>query len=345
MSGSLRRVYHKILRQSIVFKNNCNTYINKKGLSSRLQVTENSRPYYLKLSDNLTEIKTDTFSQCAKLTGNLVIPNGITRIGNTAFFTCAKLTGNLTIPDSVTNIGFGAFDRCVGFDDNLKLSNNLTSIQPSTFSSCKNLKGTLHIPDSVTSIGSLAFFACSGLTGELSISDNVTSIRDNAFENCSGFTGVIKLKNSNITIGKTPFTGCSGITDLYVNKEDSVTTGFPNKIHWAYDLSNCTATLQYDTFTYTGKVIKPTITVVSPSGNTLCLNEDYVMNYENNINAGQSTFLWASALTDGISYNTTDDIYFTINPKPCDDLVLEPIPDKVFSGVAHTPDVIIKNIS
>lgn len=321
MSGSLRRVYHKILRQSIVFKNNCNTYINKKGLSSRLQVTENSRPYYLKLSDNLTEIKTDTFSQCAKLTGNLVIPNGITRIGNTAFFTCAKLTGNLTIPDSVTNIGFGAFDRCVGFDGNLKLSNNLTSIQPSTFSSCKNLKGTLHIPDSVTSIGSLAFFAC------------------------SGFTGVIKLKNSNITIGKTPFTGCSGITDLYVNKEDSVTTGFPNKIHWAYDLSNCTATLQYDTFTYTGKVIKPTITVVSPSGNTLCLNEDYVMNYENNINAGQSTFLWASALTDGISYNTTDDIYFTINPKLCDDLVLEPIPDKVFSGVAHTPDVIIKNIS
>ena len=276
----------------------------------------------LVLDEGITSITDNAFSGCSGFTGSLTIPDTVTSIGSFAFCDCSGITGSLILPDGITSIGSNAFDGCSGFTGSLTIPNTVTLIGDCAFANCSNFTESLTIPDGVTSIGSAAFENCSSLTGTLIIPDSVTSIQSDAF----GY--------------------CINITDMYLNREEnSISTGsFPNKVHWAYDLSTCIATLDQDAFIYTGKEIKPNMTLVSANGNTLYADEDYVFTYSNNINAGKSALISISAPTDGISYNTNS-TYFTINPKSCEDLIIEPIPDKIFSGVAHTPDVIIKNMS
>lgn len=271
----------------------------------------------LVIPGSITSIGEWAFGRCRGLTGNLIIPDSITSIGSSAFSGCSGFTGNLIIPDSVTSIGSGAFSSCSGFDGNLVIPDSVTSIGNSVFSSCSSLTGDLVIPDSVTSIGEWAFSSCIGLTGNLIIPDSVTSIGRYAFDNCSSFTGELVIPDSVISIGEHAFSGCSGFTgnlvipdsvtsigryafsicgdldDMYIPRtEDSIETGdFPNRVHWAYDLSKCTAVI--NDFTVTGSAITPTekeITVTSPNGKTLYYGTDYVIDrISNNVNVGTAT--------------------------------------------------------
>jgi hypothetical protein len=221
------------------------------------------------ISNGITLINGSTFSGCSSLTGDLIIPDSVTSIGGSAFSNCRKLTGNLVIPDSVTSIGSWAFSDCSGFTGDLILPSNITSIDNRMFYNCSNLTGNLVIPDSVTSIGDSAFYRCSSFTGNLVIPDSVTSISSSAFGNCNN------------------------LTDMYIPQiEDSIGTGnFPNRVHWKYDLSQCTATI--NNYTCTGSAIIPTedsITVTSPNGKTLYYGTDYIIeSAKNNTDVGTAT--------------------------------------------------------
>ncbi|MBR6376562.1 MAG: leucine-rich repeat domain-containing protein [Oscillospiraceae bacterium] len=89
----------------------------------------------LSLPEGLTELKAQSFKQCAKLT-EITLNSGLTSIGTEAFYG-SGLSGFLTIPEGVTSIGAGAFR-------NTKLF-------------------TLHIPASLTTVAQNAFNGCGSL--------------------------------------------------------------------------------------------------------------------------------------------------------------------------------------
>ena len=71
---------------------------------------EKSSAKEIVIPDSVTEIGSQAFSSCGKLTG-VSIPNSVTTIRDRAFFGCNSLA-SITIPDSVTDIELQAFCNC-----------------------------------------------------------------------------------------------------------------------------------------------------------------------------------------------------------------------------------------
>ena len=99
---------------------------------------EKSSAKEIVIPDSVTDIGSQAFSGCGKLTG-VSIPNSVTMIRDRAFFDCNSLA-SITIPDSVTDIELQAFCNC-------------TSLKSVT------------IPASVTYIGDEAFGYYSDIDG------------------------------------------------------------------------------------------------------------------------------------------------------------------------------------
>lgn len=295
----------------------------------------------LTIPDSVTSIGEHAFYGCSGLTGSLTIPDSVTSIGNCAFYDCSGLTGSLTIPNSVTSIGSCTFWGCSGFSGDLVIPDSISYIDEFVFSHCSGFNGNLIIPNSVTSIGSAGFGSCSGLKGNLVIPNSVTSIGEYAFSECNRFTGTLTIPDTVTSIGNYAFAECRNITDMYLNrKEDSISTGsFPNKVHWAYDLSKCSTQLSKDTFQYTGKPIEfgtNDLSVLSPKGKTLYEGTDYVLSYSNNTNLGQATAK-ISPPTDGISVNQNS-VAFSIEEGDISNATISSIANEKYNGNAHTPN-------
>lgn len=103
------------------------------------------------------------------------------------------------------------------------------------------------------------------------------------------------------------------------------------------------------TFTYNKAEQKPVPTIVYQKYNnetstmleyTLVEGKDYNLTYTNNINAGTATL---TATGIGV-FKGSKNVEFTINPKSAESLSIDTIGDKVFSGVAQTPDAVIKDV-
>ncbi len=239
------------------------------------------------------DITTAPWGEYADILRKLVINEGITNISTYAFLGCNTFTGNLIIPNSVTEIDSEAFKNCNGFTGSLEFPDSVTKIGYSAFYNCSGFNGNLVIPDNVTVLGYYAFYNCSSLTGSLIIPNGITKIGDYMFANCSSFSGDIIIPKNIMSIGNQAFGGCSGVKDMYIPRiEGSITTGnFPNRVHWKYDLSKCTASIK--DYTCTGNAIIPnenSITVTSPNGKMLYYGTDYVINsVKNNINIGTAT--------------------------------------------------------
>lgn len=157
---------------------------------------ENGKILYSKDKTTLYQVSQDC-------TGNFTIPSTVTTINDFAMNGCAKVTGELVIPDSVQTIGVSAFESS-GFTS-LTLGNSVKEIGRSAFYKCAAMTGNLVIPASVTTIGENAF-ASTSFNGKLdfqaqieefpaaifkglnftsvSFSDSVKTIGDRAFENC-----------------------------------------------------------------------------------------------------------------------------------------------------------------
>ena len=116
----------------------------------------------------------------------VTIEDGITSIGNYTFSGCANLSGELIIPDSVETIGGYAFCKCSKLTS-VTIGSNVTSIGNYAFYNCTGLTGELIIPDSVETIGGYAFGNCSDLTSA-TIGNGIESI------DSSAFSGYSKLK-------------------------------------------------------------------------------------------------------------------------------------------------------
>ena len=199
--------------------------------------------------------KTTLYQVSQDCTGNFTIPSMVTTINDFAMNGCAKVTGELVIPDKVQTIGRSAFESS-GFTS-LTLGNSVKEIGVSAFYRCTTMTGDLVIPASVTTIGENAF-ASTGFNGKLdfqaqieefpvaifkglnftsvSFSDSVKTIGDRAFENCkqlktvtfgqgletigssafkgAGISGKLTFPDSLKRIKDYAFSNCLGITEI-----------------------------------------------------------------------------------------------------------------------------------
>ena len=261
----------------------------------------------------VTSIGGWAFDYCDGLT-SVTLPEGVTSIGDYAFFGCSALK-DVTISETVTNIGDYAFSNCGSFTD-IVIPEGVTSIGDAVFQLCDGLK-SVKIPENVTSIGYEAFFNCSSLTS-IKIPEKVTSIGRFAFYNCSGFTS-IKIPEKVTSIEYGAFYGCSGLADIIIpesvtdigdeafygcSKELTIygtagsyaeayaiknhikfSTGMPSQPVEKKKISDNHVMVNQDSCAYDGTAKTPGVTV--KHGNAILKDgTDYIVAYENNINAG-----------------------------------------------------------
>ncbi len=279
----------------------------------------------IQIPDGVTGIAAGSFSGYSDLT-KVEIPDSVTSIADDAFCYCSGLAdengfvciwnanaGNILfdyfghdseveIYDGVTSIGSFAFSYNHSFTS-IKIPDSVTSIGAGAFS-YSDLK-SVSIPDSVTSIGAGAFFECYSLT-DVEIPNSVTYIAWGMFWDCRSLTS-ITISNSVTCIRDEAFRGCDSLSDVYFygseEEWNAIEIGEYNEcltsatIHYiilSYDLSECDVTLEYDTATYTGSALEPTVKVKG-----LREGKDYTFSYENNIDAGTAT-----VTVTGIGNNT-----------------------------------------
>ena len=98
--------------------------------------------------------------------------------------------------------------------------------------------------------------------------------------------------------------------------------------------------LEFDTYTYTGKEIKPKNFSVYYGDKLLTLNKHYKITYENNINAGVATakIVGIDSYKDKVSAVHT----FKIQPAAIGNCTFEKLPDAEYSALSIKPEVTVK---
>lgn len=216
----------------------------------------------VRLSSGVTVIPAGAFSMNIRL-AHVTIPNTVTEIGQTAF-AGARLT-SLEIPNSVTKIGMKAFHL-----------HHLTS---------------LVIPGSVKEIGESAFEGTYKATTlkTLVIEEGVESIGKYAFK--EALLEEVAFPNSIKTVGEKPFLNNKGKDGSHVvevttqNKEHRKFTDETYVIKYTgkigLDEVEDKVKLSFDKADYTGKEIKPEVTIDGLKEGT-----DFTVSYEDNVEIG-----------------------------------------------------------
>ncbi len=269
----------------------------------------------LTIPDSVTKIGDYAFCGCSGFNGRLTIGNKVETIGNNAFFgksmtNSCHFTGNLIIPDSVMTIGDYAFQNCTRFNGTLTIGNNVTSIGQFAFQKCE-FTGDLIIPVSAATIGQYAFNGCEHFDGNLVLLAKTNKIETAAFQGCKGFIGLfipetvkeIKTKAfeefnnlrkvQNLSEVEFPLPEVS--EKSWINEEtgktiDKIAKGIAVRSDVQEPIEKPIFTyLSVDPQTYTGKQIKPQITVFFGK-KELTEKTDYTISFKNNTNVGTATF-------------------------------------------------------
>lgn len=224
------------------------------------------------LPSGVKNIGAQAFSNCESL--EIVdIPNSVESIGDSAFWCCTKLK-TIKLPDSVKKLGAGAFSGCTSLEE-ITLSNNITSLNTFGFdavyygvlSDCPKLKSVV-IPKAVTTIDDYAV----GYIEVFLDGDN------SKIEKVDGFT----IYGHKGTAAET-YANKNGFIFIDLDEptpEPVDPTPDPEK------KSLIKATVKAADKTYTGKALKPAVTV-KLDDKTLKKGVDYTVVYKNNKNCGK----------------------------------------------------------
>ena len=117
-----------------------------------------------------------TFKENTTIKEIIMLDGSLTEIPTDAFKGCTKLS-DVMLPYGVTKIGSGAFQNCAF--ENISLPTSLVEIGPNAFESCKKLK-SITIPMSVKKIGDSAFQKNTSMT-DVYVLGNEVEIQDGAF--------------------------------------------------------------------------------------------------------------------------------------------------------------------
>ncbi len=206
-----------------------------------------------------------------------------------------KLTGKGSMPNFITtqsNLKLAPWKNLKA--EKVVIGSGITSIGDNAFFGYKNLK-SVTIPSTVTKIGKQAFYNCDNLKS-VTIPKSVTTIGNIAF----GYKYKSSTSNQKIT-GFTVQAYDGSAAEKYAKK-------YSFKLVKMYDMSKTKVTVK--NVTYTGKALKPAITV-KYGNTTLKKNTDYTVSYKNNIKTGKATI----TITGKGKYKGTKQAYFYIVPK------------------------------
>ena len=191
-----------------------NTFNNKPvvEISSRA-FRENEKITYAFIPENVSKIKSATFSHCFELTelevdkdnknyksidGNIytadgkvlvqyatgkkdesfAIPSHVEQIGTSAFAGSERLI-EIVMSDTLTELGDECFADCIMLSE-ISLPSNIDKIPYRAFFNCDMLVN-IDIPQSVKSIGKYAFYSCEYLTN-ITVGENLNNVGLFAFE-------------------------------------------------------------------------------------------------------------------------------------------------------------------
>ena len=224
------------------------------------------------LPDGITRIEESTFSNCDALV-SVKIPSTVTYIAAYAFSNCSSLK-NVTIPSGVTYLGSAAFCGCSSIES-IEIPSGITSLEYRLFEDCESLK-SIEIPSNITKIEEWAF-ASTGLSS-VSIPATVTDIGYGAFGYRSYWNeaegeGGYELVDGFKIYG---YTGSAAEDYAKENNITFVSTGV---------IAPATAKAAKASYAYTGKALKPSVTVTDKNGNTIAAS-NYDVAYSSNVNVG-----------------------------------------------------------
>lgn len=179
---------------------------------------------------NVTEIASNAFSNCNKMTG-IDLPGTIKNIEYDSFAGCVGLTG-IIIPKSVTYINDWAFYRCENLEriDVAEGNQNYKSIDGVLFSAdglllCRYPGGkkdeSYSIPEGVESIFSHCAFNGVGAIKSLTLPETFKMLAGDCFSNCSALEEVF-LPESLIDMGGAAFGGCNNLRKIIVRSAHPV---------------------------------------------------------------------------------------------------------------------------
>ena len=254
------------------------------------------------IGKGVTKIGNNAFYMCTSLT-SVVIPDSVTELGKGAFEWCDGLL-TATIGKGVKTITESAFGGCCSLKD-VTIGQNVTSIGDSAFGCCCKNLSSIVIPDGVTKIGKSAFADCDKLTS-ITIGKNIKTLDVGAF---SWYTKPSKIhvyykgskvdrKTINFSKSNVDFQNATWHYNYFVpckthsykktvTKATATTNGSIKYVctECKYVASQTTTinkaskvSLSKTTYTYSGKVVKPSVTVKDSKGNTIS-KSNYTVTY------------------------------------------------------------------
>ena len=258
------------------------------------------------IPDGISLLGTDNFKGMINLkTVNL--GKNVTELPYMCFYECNNLTTiNL---ENIIAIGDYALSKTGITEANLK---NCTSAGSGCLGDCPNLK-TIDI-SSFTSVPHciVSSYNAESSLESVKLNDNVNELQAGAFAKCKKLTiyvpnSVTSFKNECLLdVGKVL---CySGSACEAYCKENGVNY---EMIDGKKNIAEGTLTLEATSYTYTGKEIKPTVTL-KHEGKPLTQGTDYTVEYSNNKNAGTAT---VTVTGKGAYYTGTKTASFVINPR------------------------------
>ena len=157
-------------------------------------------------NSNVTEIGTNCFYECIKLT-NIRIPKKVTHISGYAFYGNNALA-EVTFNADDLSMGDMVFSRCINLGT-INWGSGIIKLGKATFSYCVKLTA-LNIPNNVLSLGnSYTFESCTGITSvTFEEGSPITVIPPNCFSYCSSLTDVV-IPSGVTTLGNAAFYTCT----------------------------------------------------------------------------------------------------------------------------------------
>ncbi len=233
---------------------------------------------------SVKRIKNDAFFD--KELTRVTLPEGLKEMGD-GCFRQSGLT-EVTIPDSVTTMGNNVFYYCRSLKK-ATIGKGLKALPEGTF--VRSGLTSVTIPETITEIGYLCFGGSDSLTS-VTLPKTLKKIGVYAFEGCSKLKS-LTIPPSVTSIGEDAFANCAADFKLTVTA-GSYAEKYAKQYKIPYtavggktDISKAKITDVKDQ-TYTGKAVKPAVTV-KLNGKQLKEGTDYKVAYANNVKIGKAT--------------------------------------------------------
>ncbi|MBE5040745.1 leucine-rich repeat domain-containing protein [Ructibacterium gallinarum] len=282
---------------------------------------------------------------------NFIIPNSVNVVAPGAFF--GSKCSRVQFPNSVEILGFEAF--WLSYIESITLPESIQTIYMACFFQCNFLSKVYIETKGDMYCGSQIFDACPKLKtvgGKGSGCDiefcQMTVIPANMFSYCRYLTEV-NIPNTVTEIKSSAFNMCPSLTNITVDKAENAIFGAP----WGASGAAITYLRKMNiapiakTHIFTGNEIKQHISITEDrkdgtASTVLVENENYRLNYSNNVNVGTAEI--EIDFMNGYAGLSNENLTFIITPKSSSELLITPIPNQSYTSHAVTPNPCITDM-